>query len=88
MKKEVKEYGLYEQVTVFSVSLVFGCIIYFLCILFILPQSLPLPKTSAINWLVLHKHSLTVDYMRFALFVLIIPGSVIVGRYLFLWQKK
>ncbi len=88
MKKNVKEHTLFRQAVVFSVSLLVGCIVYTLSIFYIVPQSLPVPKTSAINWLVLHKHSLTLDYIRFLLIVLLIPVTVLLGQYFFLWRKK
>lgn len=66
---------------------VVGILFYLLIYFFVLPQSIPLPQTTAVNWFVVHNHSLLLDYIRFAVFVTVIPITIIAGWFIKLWKK-
>jgi hypothetical protein len=83
-----KNVSLASHVLYFSLFSFIGIIIYLLIYIFILPQKLPLGNTSAVNWLVLHQHSLILDYIRFAVFVTVIPLTIIGGWFVILWKKE
>lgn len=87
-KKINKNTKLEEHIVAVAVSFFLGLIIYALIYIFILPKSLPIPKTTAINWLVQHQHSIQLDYLRFVLFVLIVSACTIFGWMQLIWRKK
>jgi hypothetical protein len=84
--RKTVSFGTHIFVVLFSLSM--GVIVFIFLNLFVLPASLPLPKTTAINWLVLNNHSMTLDYIRFVLFVLILQASTVIGWIIFIWKRK
>lgn len=87
-KRIEKQVRLLDHVIVVLLSLSAGVIIFFYINTFFLPETLPLPETTAINWLVLNEHSMTLDYIRFGLFVLIISISIVTGWIMVIWKKN
>ena len=87
-KKVVKEETLTDHVLGVLLSLCVGITFFIILNTYLLPKSLPLPKTTAINWLTLHNHSLTLDYIRFALFSLIVPGVTVFGWIVWVLRKN
>lgn len=83
-----KQVTLTEHAVVVLLSLIAGVIFFLFLNTFLLPNTLPVPQTTAINWLVIHGHSLTLDYIRFGLFVCIIPISTVAGWYVLIWRKN
>lgn len=88
IKKAAKNVSMATHARYVLISLIAGVTIYILINIFFLPKTLPLPSTTAINWLVLHKHSMTLDYIIFGLFIAIIPTSIVVGWTILIWRKN
>ena len=86
--KRAERVTLLENILIISTSLCFGVVLFLLINQFVLPKSLPLPPTTDINWLTVHNHSLFLDYIRFGLFIVIIPLTIISGWFINLWRKK
>lgn len=84
----IKRKTLIYHIVAGSLSLFIGLIVFVLINSFLIPKTLPLPKTNAINWLVTHKHSITLDYIRFGLFIFIIPASIVIGWIVLIWRRK
>lgn len=78
---------LIDHIVAALVSFYFGITIYFLIYAYILPKTLPIPKTDAINWLTVHGHSMTLDYIRVGLLVFVIPSSIVLGWFLQIWKR-
>lgn len=87
-KRIGKQATFQDHVIAVSLSFIAGVILFLLVSIFFLPKTLPIPETTAINWLVLNKHSMTLDYIRFGLFVLIILVSIVAGWIMLIWQKN
>lgn len=79
---------LIDHVWAVLLSLLVGIILFIFISGVFLPDRLPIPETTAINWLVLNRHSMTLDYIRFGLFVFIIPVSIVTGWIMLIWQKN
>lgn len=86
--KVSKSISLTTHIIVVISSLCAGIIFFIFVNTFILPTSLELPKTTAINWLVLNRHSMTLDYVRFFAFIVIIQTFIMVGWIFFVWKKS
>lgn len=84
----VGKYPVIAQSLVILISLTVGVVVFMSINFILLPQSMPLPETTAINWFTLHKHSMTLDYLRFVLFVITLQCSMIMGWILFIWKKN
>lgn len=82
-----KKTSLAEYFLHFCLFGIFGIAIFLFLYAFILPQALPLGKTSAVNWLVLHNHSIALDYIRFTTFVVVIPTTIVLGWLVSIWKK-
>jgi|GEM_PF-2686491 len=87
-KKNKAQASLFKQTLVIVFSLVIGTVLFFLVNKFFIPYSLPIPQTTAINWLTVHRHSLLVDYLRVAAFVFCFVLSMLGGWFLFVWKKR
>ncbi len=86
--REIERVALKTHIVVLSFSLIIGILLFLLFNQLVLPHSLPLPKTTAINWFVLHKHSLTLDYIRFIFFIAILQVTMIIFWTLFIWKRR
>lgn len=80
--------SLEEKTVLVLVSMSCSILIFFLINSFVLPHNLPLPKTTVVNWFTVHNHSITLDYIRFALLCFITPLSILSGWFYVLWKRN